>query len=400
MKEITNGIYYVGALNPNLRVFDVIMKTEYGTSYNAYVVKGSEKTALIETAHKTFFSYYLENIEKITDMSKVDYLIMNHNEPDHSGSIAQLLDRYPNITVVASQAGTIYLKNIVNKPDLKIKTVKDGDEISLGDKTLKFINAPFLHWPDSMFTWVPEDKTLFPCDFLGAHYCEPQIFDTRVAYPQNYKEAFKGYYDAIFGPFAPYVAKGLDKIKDLDIEFVCASHGPVLTQNGLLEEAVSKYREWSAPAKKEGLDIPIFYCSAYGNTAILAEAIAEGIGEVLPNAKIELLDVIEHDMDELGKKLNQSSAFLIGSPTINRDALPPIWHLLAHIDAINIQKRPAAIFGSYGWSGEAAGNLAHRLQDLKVNVFEKQFRVVFVPTEEDLKAAKEFGKEFGQAVDK
>ncbi len=400
MKEITNGIYYVGALNPNLRVFDVIMKTEYGTSYNAYVVKGSEKTALIETAHKTFFSYYLENVEKITDMSKVDYLIMNHNEPDHSGSIAQLLDRYPNITVVASQAGTIYLKNIVNKPDLNIKTVKDGDEISLGDKTLQFINAPFLHWPDSMFTWVPEDKTLFPCDFLGAHYCEPQIFDTRVAYPQNYREAFKGYYDAIFGPFAPYVAKGLDKIKDLDIEIVCASHGPVLTKNGLLKEAISKYKEWSAPVEKKSLDIPIFYCSAYGNTALLAEAIAEGIGEVLPNAKIELLDVIEHDMDELGKKLNQSSAFLIGSPTINRDALPPIWNLLAHIDAINIQKRPAAIFGSYGWSGEAAGNLAHRLQDLKVNLFEKQFRVVFVPTEEDLKAAKEFGKEFGQAVDK
>lgn len=400
MKEITNGIYYVGALNPNLRVFDVIMKTEYGTSYNAYVVKGSEKTALIETAHKTFFSYYLENVEKITDMSKVDYLIMNHNEPDHSGSIAQLLDRYPNITVVASQAGTIYLKNIVNKPDLNIKTVKDGDEISLGDKTLQFINAPFLHWPDSMFTWVPEDKTLFPCDFLGAHYCEPQIFDTRVAYPQNYRESFKGYYDAIFGPFAPYVVKGLDKIKDLDIEFVCASHGPVLTKNGLLAEAISKYKEWSAPFEKEFLDIPIFYCSAYGNTALLAEAIAEGIGEVLPNAKIELLDVIEHDMDELGKKLNQSSAFLIGSPTINRDALPPIWNLIAHVDAINIQKRPAAIFGSYGWSGEAAGNLAHRLQDLKVNLFEKQFRVVFVPTEEDLKAAKEFGKEFGQAVDK
>lgn len=398
MRKIVNGIYDVGVLDPNLRIFDVIMKTEFGTSYNAYIVKGSEKTALIETVHKSFFSAYIEQIEEIVDLSDVDYLVMNHNEPDHSGSIAQLLQRYPNITVLASQAGCAYLKNIVNLPGMQIKTVRDGDTVSLGDKTLQFLIAPFLHWPDSMFTWVPEEKVLFSCDFLGTHYCEPQLLDERVVYPEYYWASLQNYYDAIFAPFGAYVTKGLDKISGLDIRFACPSHGPVLTKEGFLPEVIRRYRNWCRPARQGQTSIPIFYCSAYGNTAQLAEAIAKGIREVLPHAAVECFNIIEHNMEALQKRLNESTAFLLGSPTINRDALSPLWVLLAHVDAIRIPKRPAAVFGSYGWSGEATGSLAARLQTLKADVFEKQFRIVFVPTEEDLVAAREFGKEFAAAT--
>lgn len=396
--KIREDLYYVGVLNPNLRVFDIVMKTDYGTSYNAYIVKGKEKTALVEASHLSFSDYFLDNIRGIVDLKEIDYLIMNHNEPDHSGSLSKLAEINPDITVVVSQAGSIYLKNITNNPNIKYRVVKDGESIDLGGRELKFINAPFLHWPDSMFTWVPDMKVLFTCDFFGSHYCEPQIMDTRVTYPKAYFTAFKGYYDAIFGPFKPYVLKGLEKIKDLDIEYACTSHGPVLTKGGLLDEVKKLYLEWSTPAEKAHKSIPVFYCSAYGNTTLLAKAIGEGVQEAIPDAEVALYNVIEHPMEEMAAALNGSDAFLVGSPTLNKDALPPVWILLAHADAVNIAKRPAALFGSYGWSGEAIPNLTERLKGLKVNLFEKNFRVVFVPTEEDLKQAKEFGKEFAATI--
>ncbi len=398
-KKITGSVDYVGILNPNMRVFDIIMRTDFGTSYNAYVIKGGNKTALVETVHLDFFESYLENIAECCDLKQVDYLIMNHNEPDHSGAIARLLEINPDITVVVSQAGALYLKNITNRSDIKVQVVKDGDTLDLGGgKVLRFINAPFLHWPDSMFTYLEDEKLLFSCDFFGAHFCEPLIWDYKTSYTKSYEEAFKGYYDAIFGPFKPYVVKGLEKTDGLDIDIVCPSHGPVLTKQGRLSYVRDMYRTWSAPQTKTKKSIPIFYCSAYGNTALLADAIAEGVRTVLPDAEVEVLNVIEHDMAQLGAKLNASDAFLLGSPTLNRDAVAPIWILLAHIDAVNIAKRPAAVFGSYGWSGEALANLSDRLKGLKVNLFEQQFKVVFVPTAEDLEKAKAFGQDFAQSL--
>ena len=182
--KICDDLYYVGVLNPNLRVFDIVMRTDYGTTYNAYLLKGKEKTALVEASHLNFSEYFLENIKSVAEVDKIDYLIMNHNEPDHSGSIAKLAETYPDITVVVSQAGSIYLKNITNIANLNLKVVKDGDTLDLGGRELQFINAPFLHWPDSMFTWVPDMKVLFTCDFFGSHYCEPQIMDTKITYPK------------------------------------------------------------------------------------------------------------------------------------------------------------------------------------------------------------------------
>lgn len=403
MKHITPSVLYTGILNPNMRIFDVIMRTEYGTSYNAFTVLGSEKTAIIEASHCTFSESFLESLEEALQGRAPDYLILNHTEPDHSGAVAALAQRYPDITLVASQAASIYLKNITNLPELPIRVVRDGDKLSLGDKTLTFINAPFLHWPDSMFTWLEEERVLFTCDFLGCHFCEPQILDSRITYPTLYEDALRYYFDCIFVPFAPYVLKGLDKIKDLDIDFACTSHGPILSKGCRLESAMALYRKWATPAPKERPLVPLFYCTAYGNTEKLATAIRAGILEVLPGADVpvhNMNDISSAELDKLGAALNASDAFLIGSPTINRDAVPPVWRLLSHVDAINIAKRPVALFGSFGWSGEALPHVSDRLRALKCAVWEPLLKVCFVPTEADLDAARAFGVEFARSFAK
>lgn len=394
INKITDGVFSVSVLNPNLRVFDIVMKTDYGTSYNSYIVKGSEKTALIESSHLTFADYFIDNIKEVVDPSTIEYLVMNHNEPDHSGAIVKLLEIIPNLKIVTSQAGSIYLKNILNRTDLEIIVAKDGDTISLGDKTLTFISAPFLHWPDSMFTYLKEDKILFSCDFLGSHYCEPQLLDTRIAYDNCYDQALKGYYDAIFGPFKPHVLKGFEKIDGLAIEYAATSHGPVLSKAGKLDEVIAKYKEWSTPVERKNRIIPIFYCSAYGNTRLIAKAMQQAIHAEYPDAVVDTYDIIRHDMSKLSALLNECDAFMIGSPTLNKDAVPPVWNLLSHIDAINIAKRPCALFGSYGWSGEAFKNLRSRLTDLKTSIYSEDFKIVLVPTAQDIDNAKQFSLSF------
>lgn len=400
--KITDGIYSVGINNPNMRVFDIVMTTDSGTSYNSYIVKGQDKTALIETCHLDFFDLYLENIREVCDPSEISYIILNHNEPDHSGALAKVMEVMPQAKIVASQAGALYLKNITNNPNLDVMKVKDGDTIDLGGRTLSFISAPFLHWPDSMFTWVEEAKTLFTCDFFGCHYCEPYTLDKYIAYDKAYETALKLYYDAIFGPFGSYVKKGLEKVAALGDapEFICTSHGPILTKGHKLEHVIQSYEKWSAPFSNPVPTIPVFYCTAYGNTKKIAESIREGILSVLPNACVDTYDLIEHDMGSLQEKLNHSDAFAIGTPTLNRDAVPPVWILLSGIDAVNSVKKPCLVFGSFGWSGEAVPNVKARLESLKMNVFGDGFKVTFVPTEEDLFQAKQLGSEFAKSFSK
>lgn len=398
MAKITDSIYSVGILNPIMRIFDVVMTTDYGTTYNSYIVKGGNKTALIETCHLTYWEQYLANIEEVCDPATIDYIILNHCEPDHSGVLQKLLEHCPNAQVVTSQAGSIYLKNITNIPDFKAKVVKLGDALDLGGKELTFFPAPFLHWPDSMFTWSEADKTLFSCDFLGCHYCEPHGFDYNIAYPAKYEDAYQYYYTGIFGPFPGFVQNGLNIIKNFDIEYVCNSHGPILTKGCRLEYCVQKYSEWSQPHKNAVKTVPVFYCSAYGNTGLLAHAIASGILELIPDAAVTVYDINEHNMAELQAALNTSDAFAIGTPTINADAVAPVWVLLSHVDAINNKKKPALAFGSYGWSGEGVPNVIARMQGLKLNVFGEGLRVLFVPSPDDLQKAKELGREFAKTL--
>jgi flavorubredoxin len=273
--------------------------------------------------------------------------------------------------------------------------VTDGEELCLGKNTLRFVIAPLLHWPDTMFTYCEAKKTVFTCDFLGSHYCEPNMMDTRVVYPDKYREAFYGYYRDIFSPFLPNVRYGLEKLKELKFDTVCVSHGPVLTKGGMLAAAIKSYTEWSAEATASKT-VPVFFCSAYGYTKKLALAAAEAIAEAGFDAKTyDLNDVC---MQDAAAAMNAASAFMVGSPTLNRDAVGPVWQLLAGLEAISAQKKLVAVFGSYGWSGEAVSAISGRLNGAKVKTFGEGFKVNFNPSADDISAMKAFAKDFVAAA--
>lgn len=392
--RLNNSVYSVGVLNPALRVFDIIMTADYGTSYNSYLVK-AEKTALIDTVHAGFFDEYLSNIEDLTNVNSIDYLIMNHTEPDHSGSIAKLLELNPNMTVVCSMAAKKYLSKIVNR-DFACVAVKSGDTLDLGGKILEFVIAPFLHWPDSMFTYLKEDKILFSCDVFGAHYCEPRMLDTHIQYPQKYETAFRYYYDAIFSPFKEHVLSGLGKLSPWDIGIICPSHGPIHVDH--IRERMDQYRLWSQPPEaRTKKAIAIIYGSAYGYTRTLADTAKD----VLVNEfgfTVDLFDIVESDPHEVSRSLNGADGIMIGCCTINRNVPEPLANALNGIDAIGTKGRPAAVFGSYGWSGEAVGMIRERLQNLKCNVAGDGYRVNFKPDEQDLAGMREYTRMFAQTL--
>lgn len=396
-KKITDNICSVSVQNPALRVFDIIMQTEYGTSYNAYFIKGAEKSALIETVHLTFFDEYIENIAEAADVSKIDYLILNHTEPDHSGSVKKLLEMNPDITVVASNPGHKYLAAITNA-SCNAMVVKGGETLDLGGITLEFIMAPLLHWPDSMFTWCPEEKALFSCDFFGAHYCEPRVFDTLVTYPEKYIKAFKDYYDAIFSPFKSFVLAGIEKMDKLGADVICTSHGPVLTES--IAEVISQYRAWSTPAKIPGAPkkILLLYVSAYGCTKCIAEALQKELAEKF-GFETELVHVLDTSLADIKEKIDEADGILLGTPTINRDALKPMWDVTTVIDAIVNKGKPAGVFGSYGWSGEGVPMLVERLKGLKLNVVGEGVRVNFVPSEDDLAQVRDYAEYFAMNIE-
>lgn len=389
--QIKEGVYWVGALHPDLRVFDIVMETKYGTTYNAYLVKG-EKTALIETVKAGFEEQLLGRLEGLVNPEDVDYIVLNHTEPDHSGALGRLLERMPRAQVVASRAAVAFLSQMLNK-DFPHRVVGHGEEIDLGGKTLRFISAPFLHWPDSMFTYLPQNKVLFTCDAFGCHYHSEKVFNDLVG---DVDDAYQYYYDVIVSPFAKYVLEAAEKIKGLEIEVIAPSHGPVLRQDPW--RYVEMYGKWATKEKPAGgrKKVPVLYVSAYGYTGKLAEEIAAGLEEA--GVEAELLDLGEHPREELIARINESDGFLIGSPTINRDAVPPVWELLAHVNIIVNKDKPVAAFGSYGWSGEGVKLMEQRLQGLQCKVVQPGLRVNFTPSRQSLEEARAFGRSFAGAV--
>lgn len=376
--QLRPGLWSVGVQNPNLRVFDIVMPADYGTSYNAYLLTG-EKNVLIETVHADFFEEYVSNIQQVLPLDQVDYLIMNHTEPDHSGSVALLLDRCPRMTVVCSVIAKRYLEAIANHT-FPCRPVKDGDALDLGNRVLKFISAPMVHWPDTMFTWDEADRTLFTCDFLGAHFCAPTMVDTDLHDPALYLRQQEFYYQCIMGPFAAQVRAALAKVP-AETELACPSHGPTLSAT--LSGALDRYAQWSAPAPaREKKRAAVLYCSAYGCTGKLAQAAADALSGA--GLEVELRDVTYVPAAECNELANDCDLLMIGSPTLNRDAPKVIFDVLHSIDVVNVKHKPAGVFGSYGWSGEAPDMLLQRLAQMKFNVPETAVRVNFMPTEDDL----------------
>lgn len=391
-RKLKENIFFVGCSNPALRVFDIIMMAEYGTTYNSYLITG-EKNVLVETVHERFFDEYLENISSLIDPAKIDYLIMNHTEPDHSGSIVKLLDVNPDITVVCTVSGKKFIDSIVNR-EYKSLVVKQGDSLDIGIGSLEFIVAPMLHWPDSMFTYFKEAKAIFTCDFLGAHYCEPRILDVYAHYPEKYDGAFAYYYAAIFGPFKPYVIEGLNKIQALDIDMACVSHGPVLTES--LKKRMEQYREWSEEKPAQGKKkVAILHASAYGYTGELAKAAFE---ELKSDYDVSLVDIVFTPTAEAAASIMGADAVLVGSCTINRDAPKPVWDVLSSVDAIGTVGKAAGAFGSFGWSGEAVPMLKDRLTSLKFKFAGEGLRVNFRPNADDICKIKEYAREVASQI--
>ena len=389
---VKDGIWWVGALDPDLKVFDIVMTTDYGTTYNSYLVKGSQKTALIEAVKDGFLPEFLERIKEVVDPSSIDFLILNHTEPDHTGSVAELLKIAPQITVVGSQIALTFLAEIANR-DFRSMAVKDGDVISLGDKTLRFIDAPFLHWPDTIFTYCEEDRVLFSCDVFGSHYSDERLFNDLIE--NDFSDAFEYYFQMILGPFKSYLAQALDKIAGLDIDVICPSHGPILRSN--LDDYIKRYREWTRPPQRSEKPIIIVpYVSAYGYTQSIAKSIIEGVS-MMGDFDIQSYDLVETPVEEVLPKIEGADALLVGSPTLVGDAPPPIWQLLYSLSPVVHGNKLAGAFGSYGWSGEAVPNIEARLRALRMQVV-PGLKINFKPSGAQLEQAFEWGVNFGRRL--
>lgn len=390
--QIRDGIHWVGVLDRDLRVFDVIMKAENGTSYNSYLVQGKEKTALIESVKRPFFSEHAERISSLMELPALDYVVLNHTEPDHSSSLPLLLEKAPKARVVTSKPAESFVKNILNM-DIDIMTMGEGDTIDLGGKELRFIPAPFLHWPDTMFTYVPQDRVLFPCDFLGCHFSDDRLFDDLA---EDFSHAFQYYFNHIMRPFKKNVLEGIDKIKDLPIEVFAPSHGPILRTNPW--QYVEKYGTWSRQPTKDPdrKRLLVFYVGPYGNTGLLAQAIARGAQE--EGISVGLFDLLGTDFGDALDQIEAADGIAMGSATINGDAIKLAWDLLSSLGTIRVKGKLGAAFGSFGWSGEAPKLLAERMKNLGFKLPQEPLRVRLVPSEGDLAQSRQFGKDLARAM--
>jgi NADH oxidase (H2O-forming) len=393
--DITNDVKWIGILDFDIKTFDIVMTTEFGTTYNSYYIDAPKKT-IIEVAKEKFFDTYLEKLRSVVNPADLQYIVLDHTEPDHSGSLSRLLELAPSATVVGSGNAIRYLEDIVNKP-FKSMVVKDGDTLDLGNRTLRFISAPNLHWPDSIYTYLVEEKVLFTCDSFGAHYCDYEMVSKL---DERYTQAFKYYFDVILKPYSKFMVKAIEKIRPLEIDVICTGHGPVHRDNlreviNLTEKLSNEYL--GLVAKKAVKKILITYISAYGFTKQAAGHIASGI-EKAGKFEIETLDIENIPGAELDAKLTTADAILVGSPTINQNTLLPVYKLFATINPLRDKGKPAGAFGSYGWSGEASGIVLETLSKLKLKVFEEAATFKFAPEAGKKAALEEFGKKFAAMV--
>ncbi len=389
-----DDLWWVGVQDPDLRVFDIVMHSDWGTSYNAYAVRTAEGVVLFETVKEKFFGEYLQNLRQVCSLDEVKYIVVGHTEPDHSGSLEKLLELAPAATVVGSATAITFLKEIVNRP-FAARAVKDGETIGLGGRTLTFLSVPFLHWPDSMYTYIPEMKALFTVDSFGCHYADDRVFNDLIE--GDFTEAYKYYFDCIMGPFKPFVLKALDRIKGLDIQFIGNGHGPVLRTD--IPKYLEMYRAWATPAKTpaDQRRVAIAYVSAYGYTRQLAQTIADALAEGGVK-QVELYDLVECDLDTARAAVQSADGFLLGSPTLVGDALPPVYEMLIGLNPIIHKGKPAGAFGSYGWSGEAVPKLTAQMQAIGLALPVEGLKVRFKPSGEQLAQARQFGLDFAAAV--
>ena len=396
--EIKENIFYVGVLDEKLRVFDVIMETKFGTSYNSYLIKGKDKVALIDTVKTDFFDEYKSNIEKYVEIKNIDYLVVNHTEPDHSGSIGKLLEINPNMEVCGTKMAIDFVRNIINF-DFKSNVLTANDSIDLGGKELKFFAFPMLHWPDSMYTYLKEDKMLFTCDSFGAHYASKKIYNdleepNGVLTNTVILEQYKYYFDVILGPFKnPFLMNALNKISLIPIEYICPGHGLIIRKD--VEKYIELYKSW-CKEKEEKIKITVCYVSSYGYTKKMAQALVLGLKQC--DVDVKEYDLQKDSLENAKHDIQTSNGIMLGSPTILSDALSPIYEVMSVLNPILNKGMYALAFGSYAWSGESALNIDARFKTLKFNVPFEPFRVKLNPSEYDLKQLEELAKKFVEEI--
>ncbi len=389
--EIISGVHWVGARHPDLEVFDDLFPTHNGTTYNSYLVRGRDKTALIDTVKAPFTEEFFSKVEEQLPLDQIDIVVVNHTEPDHSGALGALLERNPNLTVYCSKAAENFLKQLLHKP-FKCHVVADGEKVDLGGRTLRFILAPYLHWPDTIFTYLEEERILFSCDAFGAHYCANKLFDDEIL---DFSADFYFYFDCIMRPFKDKIREALAKIEGLPLTMVCPSHGPIRRSSYL--HAINAYRQWAAPPPRG--DRPkalMVVLSSHGNTRSMASVIKAELEK--QGIEVSQLPLSGMRDDDYRNALEQADVLLIGTPTIQRDAPPHVWHALSLISSVTPKAKLGAVFGSFGWSGEAVKMVEQRLEGLKYKLATGSISFRFTPTEENLAACRQFADQVANAV--
>jgi NADH oxidase (H2O-forming) len=390
--RITDDVSWIGVLDPGLITFDIVMETKYGTTYNSYFINANKKT-IVETTKEKFWPEYLAKIKQVTDPSAIEYIIVDHTEPDHSGNMKNLLAVAPNATVVGSGNAIKFLRDQTGH-DFKSLVVKTGDTLSLGNKTLHFINAPNLHWPDTIYTWLEEDRVLFTCDSFGSHFCNEGMYDDIVG---DFDNSFTYYFDSILKPFSKYMLQAIEKISQLDIKVICPGHGPILRSNWKKYVDLSLKYANTAIALPNEKNILIAYVSAYENTTLMAEKIADALRQVC-DFQVTICDIENISATDLEDKIAHCTGIIVGSPTINQNILPQIYNLFATINPIRDKGKLAAAFGSYGWSGEASKMIESNFTMLKLKLFEQNLMVKFKPHEAEFERCYAFGKAFAEKM--
>jgi len=391
--QITNDVQWVGVLDKDIRTFDIVMETKYGTTYNAYFIN-ADKKAVVDVVKEKFFSIFEAKLRQVCQPEQIAYIFVSHTEPDHSGGLKRLLKIAPHATVVASNAAIMNLKEQLNMPFQYI-TANDGLVTDLGNKKITTLCAPNLHWPDTGFYYLQEDKVLFSCDAFGAHFCHEAMYDDKV---ENYDDAFQYYFDVILKPFSKFFLNAMGKISCLPIDAICTGHGPLLRESSLkVVEKTKRLCETYLENYPEKNRILIAFVSAYGYTKIIAEKLKEG-AEKVPGITVDFCDIETLDPATLGEKIAKASAYLFGSPTINQNMLPQLYTLFALMTPLRDRGKPAAAFGAYGWSGEAKQNLTANMNNLKLKCYPESMFVKFIPSEIEENAIIKFGEMFAKEM--
>ncbi|MFH1336688.1 MAG: FprA family A-type flavoprotein [Candidatus Zixiibacteriota bacterium] len=371
-RKLQSDVHFVGAIDWDRRSFDELIPLPEGTSYNAYLIQGDQKTALLDTVDPTKDYELINNLEHL-GIKNIDLIISHHAEQDHSGSIPKILNKYANAKVVTNPKCKSMLMDLLSIPDDKFITVNDGETLSLGNKTLQFIYTPWVHWPETMSTYLLEDKILFSCDFFGSHLASSELFAKDN--PQVYRLA-KRYYAEIMMPFRAVISKNLDKLKDLDIKTIAPSHGPVYDEPKLILDA---YRDWVSDKVKNEVVLP--YVSMHGSTKKMVEYLVDALMQ--RGIRVEPFNLTQTDIGELAMALVDTATVVIASPTVLSGLHPSAAYAAFLTNALRPKAKFVSLIGSFGWGGKILEQTKALLGNLKAEIL-KPVLVKGYPKAEDL----------------